>query len=157
MSMTPQWQPVKQLPLIAYHLDEMVDDAREQYQNLQSARARPYILDDYTVGRVIKVFSSQQNDLWLFEEQLRRWGVEPVSPVVRQEIERLKAQLVRLGGLLKDILALAEELKAGTIEKMLAKSEVELGLETLMGKWPGPDTDAMGENKPPKTKPKPRL
>ena len=45
----------------------------EQYGNLQQTRERPHVLDDYTVGRVIKVITEQSNDLWLYEEQLARW------------------------------------------------------------------------------------
>ena len=38
--------------------------------------------------------------------------------------------------LVEQILALAEELKSGTIERMLAKSDLELGLEALGVKPP---------------------
>jgi hypothetical protein len=42
--------------------------------------------------------------------------------------------LTRLRSVLASILALAEELKQGTIETMLRKSDIELGLEVLLGK-----------------------
>ena len=45
--------------------------------------------DDYTVGRVIQVFTTQQNDLWLFDEQLRRWEKGPLTNAQRREVERL--------------------------------------------------------------------
>jgi len=70
---SPQWQPIEKLPLIAYPIDGMLESAEEQYENLQQARPKPHVLDDYTVKRVIDVFTAQQNDLWLFDEQLRRW------------------------------------------------------------------------------------
>ena len=68
----PQWQPISQLTLIASHIDGMLEAAQEQYQTLQPARAKPHVLDNYTVGRVTEVFTAQKNDLWLFE--VRRFG-----------------------------------------------------------------------------------
>jgi len=35
----------------------------KQYTNLQACRPKPYVLDDHTVGRVIKVYSAQAEDL----------------------------------------------------------------------------------------------
>jgi len=46
----------------------------------------------------------------------------------------LTHQLTALRRVLTASLALAEELQAGTIEKVLAKDDVELALEFLLGK-----------------------
>jgi len=43
-----------------------------------------------------------------------------------------------MGGCIDSILSLAEELKEGTIEKVLAKSDLELGLEFLLSKGKPP-------------------
>src|SRR5712692_3809945 len=72
-SPSPQWQPIERVGLIASHVDGMLEAAEEQYESLQLARPKPHILDEYTVGRVIEVFTVQRDDLWLFDEQLRRW------------------------------------------------------------------------------------
>jgi hypothetical protein len=68
----PQWQPISQLSLIAHHIDGMLEAAQEQYETLLPAKAKPHVLDDYTVNRVKQVFTTQQNDLWLFDEQMAR-------------------------------------------------------------------------------------
>lgn len=52
----------------------------------------------------------------------------------REEVERLDRQLTKLREVIAAILALAEELKGGTIESVLRKSDVELALEFLIGK-----------------------
>ena len=49
-------------------------------------------------------------------------------------VERLEDQLTRLRKVIAAILALAKELKGGTIESVLAKSAIELALEFLSGK-----------------------
>lgn len=130
----PRWNPVSRLPMIATVIAEMLGMAEEQYGNLQQARARPHVLDDYTVGRVIKVFIAQSKDLWLYEEQLARWKKTDLTMTQRQAVERLSGQLTKLREVIAVILSLAEELKRGTIESVLAKSEIELALEFLAGK-----------------------
>jgi hypothetical protein len=52
----------------------------------------------------------------------------------RHEIGRLTDQLTELRQVLTACLALADEMKDGTIEKILAKDDVELALEFLLGK-----------------------
>jgi len=128
---TPQGQPIGKLPVIAYAIDGMLGSAEEQYPTLEEARPQPHMLDDYTVGRVVEVYTEQRNDLWLYEEQLRRWSAQALTAAQRREVERLTGQLGRLRAVIDKILALMDELKGGTIEKMLAKSDLEVGLEML--------------------------
>ena len=106
--------------------------ATENYETLQEARPKPHVLDDETVNRVIDVFTTQQNDLWLFDEQLRHWKTGPLTDMQRKEVERLVGQMTKLRQVITDILRLAGELKEGTIEKQLAKSDAQLGLEFLL-------------------------
>lgn len=136
MTDQPQWQPIERLTLIATHIDGMLESASEQYETLHLAKSKPFVLDDYTVGRVIQVYTAQRDDLWLFDEQLRRWQRGTLTATQRQEVERLASQMLQLHEVISAILTLAERLKERTIEKVLAKSDVELGLETLLSGWP---------------------
>ncbi|SRR5712692_6108310 len=131
-SPSPQWQPIERVGLIASHVDGMLEAAEEQYESLQLARPKPHILDDFTVGRVIEVFTVQRDDLWLFDEQLRRWKAGALTTTQGKEVERLAGQMKRLHEVITAILALADELKEHTIEKVMAKSDFELGLEALL-------------------------
>jgi signal transduction histidine kinase len=99
---------------------------------LLSVRDRPQVLDDATVERSIKLHTEQRDFLWVFAEQLARWRNEQPMDAQRRELDRLEEQLERLRAVLDDILALAKELKQGTIERVLAKSDLELGLEALL-------------------------
>jgi len=136
---TPNWQPIDKLPLIAPMIDGMLEAAEEQYPSLQDARSRPYALDDYTVGRVVEVYTAQRNDLWLYEEQLRRWAALTLSTGQRGEVKRLIGQLGRLRAVIDAILTLADELKVDTIERVLSKSDLEIGLEFLTRRPPNED------------------
>lgn len=68
----------------------------------------------------------------MFREQLDRWYRTVLTTHEREEICRLFVQLERLRMVLTNILALANELKEGTIDKILAKSDLELGIEVLL-------------------------
>ncbi len=129
---TPQWQPVSKVFLIGTMIDGMLEGAREQYATLLEARPTPHVLDDYTVARVVEVYTTQRDDLWLWDEQLRRWGDETLTALRRREVLRLQDQMAALHKVVDDILALANELGRGTIETVLAKDDAELGLEMLL-------------------------
>jgi len=129
----PQWQPMSMLPTIATHIDGMLEADVEQYETLSEARGKPHVLDNYTVNRVKQAFTTQRNDFWLFEEQLSRWQSGQLADEQRAEVTRLVEQMRRLRENNTRVLELANELSKGTIEKVMAKSDEQLGLEFLMG------------------------
>jgi hypothetical protein len=139
MAEQPHWHPIAMLATIAWHLDGMVEADQEQLMTLQEARTRPYVLDDDTVTRVKRAFTTQRDDFWVFEEQLRRWQALKLTTEQRTEVTRLQGQMAKLRQINSDVLALAEELSKGTIEKQLAKSDFELGLEALLRMANGED------------------
>ena len=124
----PTWQPITRLSKIAHHIDGMLESAEENYGNLQEAKPKPHVLDDYSVGRVISVFATQRDDLWLFDEQLRLWKARQLTARQRAEVDRLVGQMKRLREVITSILALADELKERTMEKVMAMSDAGLGL-----------------------------
>jgi len=131
----PQWQPIEALAIVAAHIDGMLQADREQYETLLQAKPKPHVLDDYTVNRVIAAFTTQRNDFGLFDQQLQRWAALPLSDQQRREVERLVEQMRLLRENNEQVLTLARELSKGTIDKVMAKSDVELGLEMLMKDW----------------------
>ncbi len=68
----------------------------------------------------------------MYDQQLMRWRAQRLSDGQRREIERLEHVERDLRVVLTQILELAEELGRGTIERQLAESDLELGLEYLM-------------------------
>ena len=66
-------------------------------KSLQHAKQRgPHVLDDDTINRVRDVHGTQLDDLWLYEEQLARWGKKTLNAAQRQDIQRLREHLERL-------------------------------------------------------------
>ena len=125
------WQPLSFLPQIAEMIDGMLDAANETYGPLGQIKVH----DDFTIKRIFEVTGQQVEDEWLYEKQLVRWLDSPnLETVQRDEILRLQEQLAELKKVNRKILAIAEEHKDKTIEKVLGKSDEELGMDFLKGK-----------------------
>lgn len=132
MENQPTWQPIQHLPIIANLLDGQSSDAKEQYVNLLEALSKPHVLNDEIIQRTIHVYTEQLEFVWIFEEQLSKWKKEErLTPIEQSEIERLQGQVQQLHSILTDILAITEKLKDGTYEKVMAKSDLQLGIESL--------------------------
>ena len=99
---------------------------------------RPHVLDDHTVDRIVKVYGETREDIALYREQLARWSERELSltPAERREVGRLSADIEVFGSIVDSVLSLAQELKAGTIDRILARSDVEIGLDVLTGRLP---------------------
>jgi hypothetical protein len=119
------------LPVIGSMIDGWLGDVEVQYQTLEECRPTPHVLDDYTVRRVVEVYSVKRDDVPLFQEQLRRWSALSLTEADRREVDRLSAQMLRVKDRIAAILTLAGELKGGTIESVLARSDSELGQDFL--------------------------
>jgi len=132
VSPQPQWQGIEALGMLATHIDGMLEADREQYETLLEAQPKPHVLDDYTVNRVIKAFTTQRGDFWMFEEQLQRWQTGEVTEDQSTEVTRLVEQMRLLRENNQKVLDLAAELSKGTIEKVMAKDDAQLGLEFLL-------------------------
>ena len=130
----PNWQPISALPMISQLIREMRKDTDQQYQTLLEAEDKPHALDDALVDRVIQLYTTQAEDVAIFEQQLARWKKEDLTPAQEQEIKLLSEPLQQLRELETKILSLAEKLKQGTIDSILRKSDAELAIEVLSGK-----------------------
>jgi hypothetical protein len=128
----PVWREINDLPMLADVVTQGIDHTEAQIELFEQARPKPYVLDDATLDRARAAFTTQREDLWYFEEQTRRWSRQALSEAQRIEVDALDAANRRLRERTEATLALIEELAAGTIEKTMAKSDFQLGLEALL-------------------------
>jgi len=127
------WQPIRQMPLIARMIDDALDDTREHLKTLSEARVRPHVLDDATLDRIEQVHTEQLQFVDIYAQQISRWRTEKPSTDQTRELDRMEAQNGHLRAATADVLALARELRKGTIERVMGMSDVELGLQALLG------------------------
>ena len=127
------WQPISQMPLIASIIDDSLRETREHLQTLTKARARPHVLDDATIDRVEQVHTEQMEFVDIYTQQISRWRTEKQSLSQTRDLDRMEMRNQQLRGVTTDVLDLARELRKGTIERVLAMSDLELGLQSLLG------------------------
>jgi hypothetical protein len=104
-----------------------------RYQLRIPDRARPHLLDDDTVARIIRVHRDQAGDLDLFQNQADKWKADPgLTGGQRAGVTAYETLITQLRQVNAEVLAAADELSHGTINTVLAKSGLELGIEALM-------------------------
>ena len=121
------WYPVSKLGWFTGHIREGITVTR-QLELLQPARSQPYLLDDATVARIIRVHRDQAGDLDLFRNQADLWKASPgLTETQRAGVAAYEALIAQLRQVNSEVLAVAAELADGTIETVLSKSDLELG------------------------------
>ncbi|MFC4116970.1 cation:proton antiporter [Nonomuraea zeae] len=79
----------------------------------------------------LPVFGAQRDGLWLWVETCERRQARDLNAATAAKVDQYVAAVEAFAASNTVILALANELAAGTIEATLAKSDLELGVETL--------------------------
>ncbi|MBU3201992.1 hypothetical protein LL037_25505 (plasmid) [Clostridium estertheticum] len=107
-----------------------LEEDKDQYKNLLKAQSKSYVLNDEIVEGVIKVFSKQLDSICLYENQISKWhDEETLSTTLETNLSKSQVQLQELSKVITNILDLFDKLKNGTIEKVMGKSDLELGME----------------------------
>ena len=127
------WQPISQMPLIASLIDGAREDTEDQRLILTEARQRPHLLDDATLDRIERVYGEQMEFLDIYEEQIRRWRGAGPSAAQGREMDRMKEATQHLRAVTTEILALAADVRKGTVDRAMEASDVELGFQALLG------------------------
>jgi len=127
------WQPISQMPLIASMISASLADTQEHLGTLAEARNRPRVLGDATIDRVEQVHAEQMEFVDIYGQQISRWRAEQPSPARIRELDRMDAQNRQLRDATKAVLDLAGELRKGAVDRVLGMSDLELGLQTILG------------------------
>ena len=131
------WQPISQMPLVASMIDGPLNDTRQHLATLTRARPTPHLLDDATIDRSKRVHDEQMEFVEIYDQQIVRWKAAKPSAAQRRELDRMAAQNQALRAVTDQVLALGRELRAGTIDRIVGMSDLELGLRSLLGDMPG--------------------
>ncbi len=130
------WQPISKMPLIARMIDGALDDTRLHLETLTQARTRPHVLDDATIDRSKEVHTEQLEFVGIYARQIGRWRTERPSAGQTRELDRMEKQNQQLRAVTEEVLALGSELRRGTIDRIIGMSDIELGLQALLGSRP---------------------
>src|SRR5712671_5098371 len=124
----PDWHPVTAVTTM---LTGQLAANRGQLELLERACREPWLLDDATVDRIKKVFGVQRDDMWLWEENDRRWQALDLDTATRTKAGEYMSLTAQFATTSTEVLALAGELASGTINKVMVKSDLELDIEAI--------------------------
>ena len=116
----PDWHPVTAVTTM---LTGQLAANRGQLELLERARREPWLLDDATVDRIKKVFGVQRDDMWLWEENDRRWQALDLDTATRTKAGEYMSLTAQFATTSTEVLTLAGELASGTINKVMVKSD----------------------------------
>src|SRR5271166_1500700 len=104
---------------------------RDHVGTLNEARDRPHVLDDATIDRVERVHSEQLEYIDIYDQQISRWRTE--KPSADRKLDQMEEQNQQLRAVTMEVLALAGELRKGSIDRIMGMSDLEHGLQALPG------------------------
>ena len=130
----PQYHTIEMIEVIAGLIDGYTEDAASLLPDIRMAVVKPHVFDDETVNRIEAMYLETAEMQPIFEEQLRRWCEGALTVNQRAEVSRLSRQLATLRPMVEEILTSLEQIRPRTIDRVLAKSDLELGLDALAGK-----------------------
>lgn len=130
------WHPLAMMPTIAALIDQSIEDTCENLATLNEACTRPGSLDDATVDRIDRLYAKQEEFVAIYAKQIERWRAANPSSEQRRDLDTMAERNERLGDLTDEALALAQELREGTIDRIMSMSDLELGLMALTGRRP---------------------
>jgi len=131
---TIHWLPLSKLPLFTTLVDGMFQDTKDMYPLLLQAKDKPWVMDDATIERTIRLYTERLEMLPTHTEQITRWRKERLTPQQKHALDRLEKATVETQKLVQRILDMATAMQAYTIDKILAKDPGELALDVLSGK-----------------------
>jgi hypothetical protein len=116
--------------------DATAEDAAGQIEILEDGRTKPHAVDGHLMNRTIQAMQeSIRCSVW-YAGQLTRWLSLDLNPDQRREVERLIEvnQSVGAGSesiivLSERIIELCEQIKKGTIKRIIQKDDLEPGVE----------------------------
>jgi hypothetical protein len=141
-SQTIHWLPLSKLSLFTTLVDGMLQDTKDMYPLFLQAKDKPWVMDDATIDRTIRLYTERLEMLPTHTEQIARWRKEHLAPQQKHELDRLEKATVETQELVQRILDMATAMQAYTIDKILAKEPGELALDVLSGKLDVPQRTA---------------
>lgn len=131
MEQTVTWYGFDMIPAYITLSEKQLPRSKEQLRLLKACENKPHVLDDYTVDRIIQVYTGQNETLWIPVEQCRKWREQSPNEEQLSDIIQVENSFKNLRSVNDQILALAYCLKKNTIDSVLRKSDIEIALDFL--------------------------
>ena len=125
---------IEKLPIFEKLLNEEVLETQKLNQLLEETEDKPYLMDDATMNRSLKFYQNGIDYMPYYQEQFNRWKNKELTPKQINKIKELEFLVNLQLRFLEYGMALSKKIAKNTIEKLLNKSDFEIGFEALFGK-----------------------
>ncbi len=135
MNKQANWHNISMLSICVALSEGELSAAKDQLQTLIACKNKPYVLDDHTINRVIKLCGSQKESVRTRLEQCSKWRQQNPSDEQLKDITKMENNINQLETINYQLLELVNRcFKNYTIDAILKKSDTELALYFLSGK-----------------------
>ena len=130
----PTFHPISKALSFLEITDGMLKSSQEQLVNMKNIKDKPHILNDELINRSVKLYTSQNEDLDLFLQQCSLWREKELTEIQQYQVTTIEENANTLIKIHNQILDIVDKCKDSTIDKILAKDDLELALDALSGK-----------------------
>ena len=130
----PTFHPISKAPSFLEITHGMLESSKEQLVNMENIKDKPYVLNDELINRSIKLYTSQNEDLDIFLQQCAIWQDKELTELQLYQVITIKENVNSILKINNQILAIVDVCKDSTIDKVLAKDDLELAIDALSGK-----------------------
>lgn len=128
-------QSISILPLSLQMNAEQLDVVRDLQGKLEQARARPYLMDDEGICRVLRVYTETKNqNIPMMRAHLEHWRKSRPSAQQRRQLDQFEQQLNDLDLGCTRVIATASEIRKGTIDRIMEMPDH--GTDDADNDWP---------------------
>lgn len=111
MKKAPRWYGLEVLPVYLRLSRKHLKESRQQLDNFEASKAKAHLFTSTTVDHLLKGFFEQNQSVWLFEEQCKRWSQASPNEDQVKELRDLQKNVEALKINNAQLLSLARECK----------------------------------------------
>ena len=128
------WQPISMISVFVEMINEMLESAEIQLNQLRQAKDKPHVLDDEIINRILKSYNEQNELIPVYLQQCQRWLEEELNDKQQAWVTEIKDNATSLLLINKEIIDTANSISDKTIDKILKKSDAEVALNLFQDK-----------------------
>ena len=114
------YYPISKLAFFEELLSGSIEEAENLYKGLELAKDRPHVLDNETLDRAYKLYTSELEMEEALYNQVNRWLEDKsLKESTVKDIYLLRDQRKKFSNLCRKILSLTKELKKGSINNIM--------------------------------------
>lgn len=134
MNQEQTFYPIDKLPMFESMISESIAYTKEQQDLYLQAISKPQVLDDSIIDRGVKVFKDQIEETTWNDRQIARWRTQVLTDSQRKRVNDYETNNRKYRVASQRGLDLLEELRKGTINRIMEMEDGELGFNVLLGK-----------------------